>query len=74
MELVQGDIDELAGTLYEMNTGKIRKRLDTLTSNAKTTAKMLDLTWDGKKDEFTAWLVTWTMLMDKGHQQKESTS
>ena len=62
---VTEEADSLAESLYEGNQEEAKDKMTELVDLAKSETKMMEKTWDGKEDEFTAWLGKWSVMLEE---------
>lgn len=51
--------DELASGFYDLDEDAVKEQITALVDEAKATIKLVELSWDGKEDEFTGWSAKW---------------
>ena len=56
-------VDDLANAFYELDAENVDAILATCVSNACSAADLLKTDWNGKDDEFTAWVTKWTAVV-----------
>lgn len=56
-------VDDLANAFYELDAQQIDAILATCVENACSAADLLKTDWNGKDDEFTAWVTKWTAVV-----------
>lgn len=56
-------VDDLANAFYELDAQQVDAILATCVDNACSAADLLKTDWNGKDDEFTAWVTKWTAVV-----------
>lgn len=56
-------VDDLANAFYELDSDQVDVILASCINNACSAAELLKTDWNGKDDEFTAWVTKWTGLV-----------
>ncbi|KJX94471.1 hypothetical protein TI39_contig4189g00004 [Zymoseptoria brevis] len=59
LEVVQNDVDDLAGLFYDLDEDGVKEGLEKCVREAKAVSKIVKLDWEGKEDAFTAWSAKW---------------
>ena len=53
-------VDEMAGCFYDLDEARSKEALAKCVDEALSASKVVEMGWDGKENEFTAWLGTWS--------------
>ncbi|THV64413.1 hypothetical protein D6C86_01897 [Aureobasidium pullulans] len=56
-------VDDLANAFYELDADQVDTILASCVANACSAAELLKTDWNGKDDEFTAWVTKWTSVV-----------
>ncbi|KAI5199017.1 hypothetical protein AUEXF2481DRAFT_3383 [Aureobasidium subglaciale EXF-2481] len=56
-------VDDLANAFYELDADQVDTILASCVANACSAADLLKTDWNGKDDEFTAWVTKWTSIV-----------
>ncbi|TIA45963.1 hypothetical protein D6C83_05600 [Aureobasidium pullulans] len=56
-------VDDLANAFYELDADQVDTILASCVANACSAAELLKIDWNGKDDEFTAWVTKWTSVV-----------
>jgi hypothetical protein len=65
IEEMQGEVDEIAGSFYELSNSSVVRHLSKLTTDAVNLAELTAPTWEAKTDDFTEWAETWKKLINQ---------
>jgi hypothetical protein len=72
----QSDLDDLAGSLYDLDADTSQDHLDDMTSHARAAADLVAKPWNWESehddDDFTKWTMTWTRLIQTKAQKVAS--
>jgi hypothetical protein len=56
-------VDDLANGFYELDVDEVKTVLEKVCDDAKSAAALVEHSWDGKDDEYTAWVRKWKDAM-----------
>jgi hypothetical protein len=56
-------VDDLANGFYELDVDEVKAVLEKICGDAKSAAGLVEQSWDGKDDEYTAWVRKWKDAM-----------
>jgi hypothetical protein len=64
LKTIPESVDDLASTFYELEQEEAEVALKKVCDEAKSAVKMMEKSWTGTDDEFTAWAAKWTQALD----------
>ena len=63
LKKIPHQVDELASMFYDLDEDGAKEVLNKCVNEAKTASGEMELSWDGKEDEFTVWFRNWTVAV-----------
>lgn len=64
LKTIPESVDDLASTFYELEQEEAEVALKKVCDEAKSAVEMMEKSWTGTDDEFTAWAAKWTQALD----------
>ena len=64
LKTIPESVDDLASTFYELEQEEAEVALKKVCDEAKSAVQMMEKSWTGTDDEFTAWAAKWTQALD----------
>jgi len=74
LKAIPDAVDDLANGFYELNIDEVKHVLEKICDDAKSAAGLVEQAWDGKDDEYTAWMRKWKDAMASKAKKKADES